>query len=99
MDLSMLRPNAITIALFLVLASLEFVLLSPILSNVSAVPCVIEGNWESCTINPLGMKVESAYFGSFFLDYIYQFLYLAIMVVIPYFASCLMLYGYRVLAA
>ena len=89
------HPSLVNLSLAIVYFALFFLFLSPRLESVKVVPCILEGQWSTCTINPIGTHADSLYFGYSALDFIYQIVYLMLHVVIPYILACISMFYYE----
>ena len=85
------RPTVLRITLTIFFIAISFMVLPALFSTIKVIPCTIqyfpgeEYQFSLCTINPVGMKLNTIYFGIELFDYIYQAIYLLFMIlVIPY---------------
>jgi uncharacterized membrane protein len=84
------KPNLLNISMALLCLGLTLKFIVPLLSHIVAVPCLMyaEKDMALCPINP-NPDVSTLYLGFLMGDWIYQIIYLAlILVVIPYTMSC-----------
>ena len=95
------RPTLLRVTLGIFYVAVCFMFVSEIFSTLRLIPCLIQYYPHApytlglCTINPVGMKLNTIYFGLEFLDFVYQIVYLIFLgLIIPYTLACTTLHYY-----